>query len=147
MKKIIKYTVYLIIIFIILYLFFNFKIYIVTSGSMYPTLKTNELIVVKLKDNKSEYKVGDIITYCDSDIVVTHRIIEISNNLIYTKGDFNNTKDIEPITTENIIGKVLMNSYFLGYIYVNYKFHIVVSLILLMILTNSKFMKKGEKNE
>ena len=69
---------------------------------MEPYLKINDYILVQ---TKKEYKVNDVITYKIDDEYVTHRIVEINEDRITTKGDANNTED-ESITYNNIIGKV-----------------------------------------
>ena len=58
---------------------------------------------------------GDVITYTSGETYVTHRIVSITDENIVTKGDANNTMD-EPITKDNIIGKVVLKFGFLGFI-------------------------------
>mgnify|MGYP000242502502 CR=1 FL=1 len=53
-----------------------------------------------------ELKVGDIISFRQGQSVITHRINEILEDTYITKGDNNNTTDDEPITYEQIEGKV-----------------------------------------
>lgn len=94
----------------------SFKLYIVASGSMEPTLKVNELIFVR---SQKEYEIGDIITFYDETLggTTTHRIVNIEKNgEITTKGDYNNTEDYNKITNEKIIGKVIFSSMILGII-------------------------------
>lgn len=116
MKKII-YILLFSILFIILFInifsllntsLFGFRIYKVGSGSMEPSLKINDLIIIRSSD---DYKVQDIITYSNENEYITHRIISIKGNEVTTKGDANNISD-EPITKDKIIGKLI------------YKFHV-----------------------
>lgn len=75
----------------------------VVSGSMEPTIKIGDLIVINT--NEKSYKKNDIITFCDNEgNFVTHRIISINNKSMITKGDNNEVED-EAISTKNIIGK------------------------------------------
>ena len=97
----------------------NFKVKIVLSGSMEPTIKTGSIVVVKPAD---DYKIGDIITFqkrIDKE-PTTHRIEDIrvvGGSPIYTtKGDANNAEDRGEIQKEEIIGKVLFSIPYLGYI-------------------------------
>ena len=97
----------------------NFKVKIVLSGSMEPTIKTGSIVVVKPAD---DYKIGDIVTFqkrIDKE-PTTHRIEEIrvvGGSPIYTtKGDANNAEDRGEIQKEEIIGKVLFSIPYLGYI-------------------------------
>ena len=89
---------------IICYFMFNYKFYNVSSNSMSPTIKSGDLVIVK---NKNNYNVDDIIVFnADLNSIVTHRIINISDSTIITKGDNNYANDL-PITKDKIIGKVV----------------------------------------
>lgn len=92
--------------------FFGFRIYRVASGSMEPYLKVNDIIIIK---KSNYYKVNDIITYKVDKEYITHRIIEIDNEKIITKGDFNNTED-DPINKSDIKGKLFYKFKYFGFI-------------------------------
>ena len=84
---------------------FGIQALTVSSNSMMPVFQKGDLIIIK---EEKEYKVGDIVTFKDSSgNLVTHRIIEKCENVFYTKGDNNNTKDEEKINNFQIIGKVV----------------------------------------
>ena len=91
---------------------FGFRLYRIATGSMVPYLNINDYILVK---KSNDYKEGDVITYTSGETYVTHRIVSIIDENIVTKGDANNTMD-EPITKDNIIGKVVLKFGFLGFI-------------------------------
>ena len=91
---------------------FGFRLYRIATGSMVPYLNINDYILVK---STNDYKEGDVITYLKDETYVTHRIVSITEENIVTKGDANNTMD-EPITKNNIIGKVVLKFGFLGFI-------------------------------
>ena len=78
----------------------------VLSDSMYPTIKTGDVIMVVPKD---EYEVGDIVAFEDGAIIVTHRIIdENEDGTFVTKGDYiGNSRDDMPLQEKYIIGKVV----------------------------------------
>lgn len=78
----------------------------VLSDSMYPTIKTGDVIMVVPKD---EYKVGDIVAFEDGSMIVTHRIIdENEDGTFVTKGDYiGNSRDDMPLQEKYIIGKVV----------------------------------------
>lgn len=78
----------------------------ITSGSMWPVLKKGDLILIKGIEGKDEIKVGDIVVYKNSKGFTIHRVIEIDENTISTKGDANNVND-SPVSYEEIIGKPL----------------------------------------
>ena len=84
---------------------FGIEALIVKSNSMSPIFNKNDIIIIQ---EQKEYKVGDIITYeASNGELVTHRIIEKTENGFYTKGDNNNTKDEKEIYKQDVIGKVV----------------------------------------
>ena len=93
--------------------FFHFRIYKIASGSMRPILNVGEVILIK--DNL-DYKKGDIITYKRNNHYITHRIIQINEDEIITKGDNNNTND-DSILKEDVIGKVVLKLKVMGFLY------------------------------
>ena len=86
---------------------------IVVSGSMKPALSKHDLIIVK---GRSEYRVGNIITYVShKGTLITHRIISATDKGFITKGDANNTSDVE-IEQNRILGEVIYIVPFVGMI-------------------------------
>ena len=92
----------------------------VLSGSMEPEIKTGSIIVVK---PTGQYRIGDIITFnsAESDIPsITHRIVEmkvIGGAPVYiTKGDANNAPDTREIKEIDIVGKVLVDIPYIGFV-------------------------------
>lgn len=83
--------------------FFNYSFFVVVTNSMAPTIKTNDIILVKIN---SGINIGDIITYKKNNIFVTHRVSEIKDKLYIAKGDANNVGD-EPISKDIVVGKVI----------------------------------------
>jgi len=86
----------------------------VASGSMEPTIKTHDVVIVK-KTHYSQLKKGDIIVYFDKlrDITVIHRLIKIEDGEAITKGDANFVEDI-PFPVTQIYGKYLFTIPFIG---------------------------------
>ena len=79
---------------------------VVLSGSMEPTYKVGSVIYYK-KVSEKELKDGDVITFnANNNKMVSHRIDNIDNGLIETKGDANNVSDVNKIRYENVRGKV-----------------------------------------
>ncbi len=97
----------------------NYKIFVVQSGSMEPSIHTGSVVVVKPQE---KYIEGDVITFknkggkTDS---VTHRIARVENNEsginFITKGDANEEEDGGPVAFEKVIGKVLFSVSYFGY--------------------------------
>lgn len=82
---------------------------IVKSGSMSGTIETGDLIFAHTAENTEDFKSGDIIVYWDSGSLVTHRILEVTEDesgaLAYrTKGDANNTADASLVYPDDIAG-------------------------------------------
>lgn len=84
--------------------FGNYALFDVNGNSMNPTLKDGDLIVIKT--NESDYKVGDIISFVDTDeVIVTHKIVEIKENgCMITKGDNRDTVDDVCVLNDNVVG-------------------------------------------
>ena len=84
---------------------------IVLTDSMYPDIKSGDLIIVKAADAE-DVKVGDVIAFFDPDgsgtSVLTHRVVELvtENGTLHfrTKGDANNAEDPSLAPAENLIG-------------------------------------------
>ena len=122
---------------------FGKAVLIVTTGSMEPTIKSGELIIISEKDN---YKIGDIVTFIDEDeFLITHRIIELEDIKFISKGDGNNVKD-KPLNLNCIQGKVIFHSKIVGF-FVLYllKPICVLYAISIVVLEVSKINQKGDK--
>lgn len=96
----------------------NFKVNIVLSGSMEPVINKGGIVVVKPENS---YRAGDIITFQEGKgESVTHRIVEVKNEsglIKYsTKGDANNAPDRRDISAKYVIGKVIFDIPYLGYV-------------------------------
>lgn len=98
----------------------NYKILTVSSGSMEPAIYTGSMVVIK---PANDYKIGDIITFnhpIKTETPVTHRIhdIKVEGGLpVYvTKGDANNSADIEGVAKKYVVGKVLFSVPYFGYL-------------------------------
>lgn len=90
----------------------NIEVYAVTSESMKPRLHVNDIVIVKKGYENEEYKVGNIITFRNSNNeIITHRISEVVTaeleRAYITKGDNNSLEDGEVVRYDKIIGKVI----------------------------------------
>ena len=83
---------------------------IVLSGSMEPELSVDDLIIVV---SREDYAVGDVVVYQSGSALVVHRIIEITDGLVTTQGDANNTPD-QPIKLSDIKGEVAWKISYVG---------------------------------
>jgi len=113
---------------------------IVVGNSMYPNLKDGDFLVVK---NNQEVETGDIICFFDEENRrIVHRVINIEDNKITTKGDFNKYKD-KPISKDKIIGKVVFKSALLGFVFNN--LHIVLICLCVYVFFELKNLDKCDK--
>ena len=122
LKKIVHFLSIITYILIIVYaivcipMIFGYHPVVVLSGSMEPTYKTGSVIYYK-KVNLKALKEKDVITYeTKNGKFVSHRIVNIDNELIETKGDANVVSDINKVRYENVKGKVAKKSIpYIGY--------------------------------
>lgn len=98
----------------------GYEIRIVQSGSMAPAITTGSVVVVQ---ERGRYKVGDVITFGDSSpgsLPTTHRVVSdiiVNGEMAYvTKGDANESEDIESVRRSEVRGAVLFSIPYLGYI-------------------------------
>jgi len=91
--------------------YYGNQIMVITSTSMEPVLKPNDLIVVE-KASVAQIEQGDIIAF-DSHMemgIVAHRAIEVYEHdgdlVIGTKGDNTENEDPWRVTDDDLIGKV-----------------------------------------
>lgn len=158
MKKTIQKIFLIIIIFILLFTLYSkfilkeqviklnkMAILVVVTGSMEPTIKSGEMIIIKELD---EYNIDDIITYReDKNFLVTHRIVNKYENKYETKGDNNNLKD-EAIDKNQVEGKVIYHSVILGFFILYLLKPITLLFIIVLLLKESfNYIKKGEIDE
>lgn len=99
------------------YLMQYFCAYVVLSGSMEPEIPTGSVVVVD--GRKKEWNPGDVITYRRGNMVVTHRIVEKSEEKseegYCTKGDANAEEDAGIVLEKQVIGNVIVALPWLGF--------------------------------
>lgn len=92
------------------------------TGSMEPAIPTNSFIVSQEVD-PAELQVGDVITFRSTDSALdgalnTHRITQVytqDDQLFFrTKGDANALEDASPVSSSNVVGRVVFVSAALG---------------------------------
>lgn len=82
---------------------FGYGAAVVLSGSMEPTFSEGDLIIVK---EEMDYGKNDVVVYQDGNSLVVHRIVDVDEEMVTTKGDANQVADA-PISVAAIKGKVL----------------------------------------
>ena len=124
--------------------FFGYSIFSVATGSMEPTLKQNDIILIK---KEKDYNVDDIVTYENEGNYITHRIVTKRGKDLVTKGDANNTKDV-PITIDDVIGKMVKvypNAGIWQKVFTTPQ--IIIMVFVTLILFDFAFSYKGFKNK
>lgn len=91
---------------------FGYQIYNVLTQSMEPAMPVGSAIYVKRCDPQA-LEQGDIITFRLSEatgLVETHRVVENDTQAkqLITKGDANALPDVDPVSYERVVGKVVM---------------------------------------
>ena len=82
---------------------FGYGAAVVLTGSMEPTIMADDLILVKEAEH---YEIGDIVVFQNGSLLVVHRIVDIDDQMVTTRGDANNAEDT-PIPLMYIKGKVI----------------------------------------
>ena len=121
---------------------FGYGLANVLSGSMEPTFSKGTLLIVKETD---DINTGDIIVYQSGSELIVHRIININQNQITTKGDANNAAD--PVFDKTQIKGVVINWIpYLGSIANALKTPLGIILVLLaaFLLVEGSFRKQRE---
>jgi signal peptidase len=98
----------------------NYKVKIVMSGSMEPTIPTGSVVVIV---PQKSYTIEDIITFgkdTKKEVPTTHRIVEMraqEGKYVYkTKGDANKTADMKEVPEDTVIGKLIFSIPLLGFV-------------------------------
>jgi signal peptidase I len=89
-----------------------YKIYVVHTGSMSPTIPSKSAVIVRT----GSYRLGQVITYRTRDGLVTHRLVSRApSGDLQTKGDANRTVDPYTIAQSRVIGGVVAAPRTVGY--------------------------------
>ena len=145
-------------------------VYVVSSGSMIPTLNVGDLVIIQHSNNNSSssfnnLKVGDIIVFksygvtrTGQHLTIVHRVAAIrmdihSNRIIRTKGDANPISiplvDY-PIIEKNYIGKVVYVIPKLGIIPLTSDrtlIYVIIGSIIIIIILAYNFRKRRRENK
>jgi signal peptidase len=109
-------TIGLVIVLLILALpiFTPYRLMVVLSGSMAPTLLAGDAVLVR--PAITSIHEGDIITFQREGELVTHRVVEVQPGQLVTQGDANNAPDPWPVPISAVEGVYALRLPFLGYL-------------------------------
>lgn len=87
---------------------------IVMTNSMAPTIRAGDVVLIK--PITSEITTGMIITYNHGSKAITHRVVMVNGDKLYTKGD--NSDQIDPweVPVSSIVGVTFFSIPYLGYV-------------------------------
>ena len=87
---------------------------IVMTDSMAPTIRAGDVVLIK--PLKSEIAPGMIITYNHGSKTITHRVVMVNGDNLYTKGD--NSEQIDPweVPVSSVVGVTFFSIPYLGYL-------------------------------
>lgn len=127
----------------------GYKTFSIISGSMSPTIKVGDIVIVKEEKN---LKVNDIISFRREGEIITHRIINIAeekNQKKYiTKGDSNNAVDDSYVYYKDIEGKVIKRIPKLGSVMMILQKRIVILLIIfIFVVSYLSDLKRNNKKK
>lgn len=95
----------------------GWNMFSVDSSSMSPRYPVNTLVIVQ-KIEPEKIQPDDVITFVlnKEGVLVTHRVVSVNSaeKTFTTKGDANNSADINPVQWENTVGKVVLGIPWLG---------------------------------
>lgn len=136
----------------------GYKPFIIVSGSMEPTIKTNDIVITK-EIKQEDIQKGDILSYKSKDnLIITHRVIDIIENeteeeYIF-KGDNNNVEDIKSVKYSEIEGEYLFSIPLIGSIalYVQTPTGLAASILIIFLIYSiieivRKLLEKEEVSE
>lgn len=83
---------------------FGFRQAVVLSNSMAPALVAGDLIVIRAVP---AYQSGDILTYVDNQILVTHRLHAANPDGLTLQGDANRSPD-RLVHPDQVLGKTIL---------------------------------------
>lgn len=91
----------------------------VSGNSMEPTIMKEDIILV-LPVNTAKIDVGDIISYNhlqgEQQIIITHRLVEITSEGFRTKGDAFDEPDHYIVAPEDVIGVMKLKIPYVGFL-------------------------------
>ena len=81
---------------------------IVLTDSMYPVIESGDLIICHTAEPE-DIQVGDVIAFFDpagnGSSIVTHRVLEVTEDGWRTKGDNNNTEDRLTVKPDDLVAR------------------------------------------
>ncbi len=125
---------------------------VVRSESMVPTVNMGDLIITG-PVSESKLAEGQIITFELNKELITHRVYEIGETSIKTKGDALDNPDPWTITSADVVGAYLFKIPYVGYLTqfvqsrTGWFISIIVPAIILVLWLAKDIVKEALKND
>ena len=113
--------VWLLVIVVVMFLLprFGWRFDAVLTGSMEPELNVGGVVFIKPVE-PLDINPGDIIAYHSEGVLTTHRVVKVVSGggepSFVTKGDANEDPDQLPVAASSVVGKVIFDVPYLGYL-------------------------------
>ena len=104
----------LVVLILTLPLFTPYRIMVVLSGSMAPTLRAGDALLIR--SGVTSIHEGDVVTFQREGQLVTHRVVEVQSAQLVTRGDANNAADPWTVPISAVEGTYVLRLPFLGYL-------------------------------
>jgi len=126
--------------------------YVVLSGSMEPTIETGSVCFINKHADYNSIKEKDIIAYQMKDgTLITHRVVEVTDSGLKTKGDNNKDIDGSTITKNEFVGKNIFWIPKVGYLIKTFQSTkgkiILITCIVLLFVSGLLFGEDKKKKE
>lgn len=105
----------------------------IVSGSMEPNIHIGDYVIIDVNGN---YNIGDVVMFKRGNVYIAHRVMNIDDDYIITKGDSNETEDVET-PKDSVVGpvvKVIRGFGSFTMLLSKYKFLVLTIVILVIIL-------------
>ena len=127
------------------------RLCIVRTTSMEPTITPYSVCLVTTRVRYEDLSIGDIVVFTrasDGEKVV-HRVVEMTDEGLITRGDANRNDDGVSVTPDTLFARYIMHIPYLGYIYVFVRTPIgvvtIVALFIALAVLNIATAKREEK--
>ncbi len=99
--------------------YFYYHAVAIASGSMHPSIKKGDVVIIEKNRDFENLEIGQVIAYKKGNIIVVHRLIKKITvdgmYYFYTKGDANDFVDNYEITEDMFVGRVNKKIPVIGY--------------------------------
>lgn len=123
----------------IIFQIFGLSICAVQSGSMEPVIPTYSVCLVNTHVDYEDVEIGDIVVYtrASDGKQIIHRVVEITEDGMITKGDANNAPDGVSVTPDNLYARYIAHVPHVARIYnlmhSQYGIFIIAGLVILLL--------------